>query len=826
MRLTLRTLLAYLDGILPEQDAADIEKKINDSPVATELMHRVRDLMRRLRLAAPNLDDPRPELDCNTVAEYLDNTLTSENVAAFEKACLESDVHLAEIAAGHQILSRILGEPVDIEPESRDRMYKIPEQLANNELPEPKPTLSPGTVAQRGGDGSDLSLDLDLRSRVKPTVPDYLRESKRPPRLLSVIAGGAVAAILVLVVVGALLFTLGQLEPGTPLGDLAARIGFVAPAKQVASNEKPKPAPDANKDATEKTTDKEGTSVKENANKPDAGEKPSQQSVEDIAAGKAPKATEPEKADEGPKPEQANLAATANGEAKKEAEPRPSEKSPLPIAKDDAAQTAADAEKRPATPPTEKENGGKTENGEKIAQPSADLTRPDREAAPKADATPPAEKTAENGASPKSADAKKASDDDSAKTTGEKEGDKEKQTPAATPKRLGRLITEDQILLLRGDDDTGWTRAPNKSLLFNDQPLLSLPANSPEIAMTNGLTVRAVGGTRFELVGFEPPLPPGVIVRYGRLTMMPVANPDTTARLSFGARSLKITFSDADSLVAIDVRRATATGDSPERDQERYVADFYVAVGKVTVEETGKQTITAKAPCRYAFNDAAEATLAPATKELPKWISDDVLSPLDQKASQAITQAFSTEKSARQTLLELASHRQKEVRLLAERQLCHVDYFDPMAVALGDVTKKLNWADYITQLRDAVARNKESAAAVRQSLERHYPQSTAATLYRMLWGFSDDQLKNGEDEKLVRGLENENLAVRVLSFWNLKELTGLSFYYRPEDTQLKRQQPTARWKQRLDAHGIRAKSGEEKASGAAAKEILPTTNGE
>jgi hypothetical protein len=124
VRLTLRTLLAYLDDMLDPAETKSIGEKVAESDAAQELIARIKQVTRRRRLTTPPATGPG-SFDPNTVAEYLDNTLATEQVADVEKACLESDVHLAEIAAVHQILTLVLSQPALVPPTARQRMYGL-----------------------------------------------------------------------------------------------------------------------------------------------------------------------------------------------------------------------------------------------------------------------------------------------------------------------------------------------------------------------------------------------------------------------------------------------------------------------------------------------------------------------------------------------------------------------------------------------------------------------------------------------------------------------------------------------------------------------------
>jgi hypothetical protein len=165
VRLTLRTLLAYLDDTLEPAEIKRIGQKVAESETARELIARIKSVTRRRRLTTPPLTGSADKFDPNTVAEYLDNTLSPEQVEEIERICLESDVHLAEIAACHQILTLVLGEPALVPPSAKRRMVALAGEGRPSGIRKKLPAAAAARDLEDRGEDDALLLGLPALRR-------------------------------------------------------------------------------------------------------------------------------------------------------------------------------------------------------------------------------------------------------------------------------------------------------------------------------------------------------------------------------------------------------------------------------------------------------------------------------------------------------------------------------------------------------------------------------------------------------------------------------------------------------------------------------------
>jgi hypothetical protein len=108
MRLTLRTLLSYRDGVLPPKAHEELSQKFRDSQTAQNLASRIDQAVLEPKPLASELAEIEQTCSPNDVSEFLDGTMSLDRVFAMERKCIASNAMLAELASIHSILAREL----------------------------------------------------------------------------------------------------------------------------------------------------------------------------------------------------------------------------------------------------------------------------------------------------------------------------------------------------------------------------------------------------------------------------------------------------------------------------------------------------------------------------------------------------------------------------------------------------------------------------------------------------------------------------------------------------------------------------------------------
>ncbi len=784
MRLTLRTLLAYMDDILDPADKEELAKKIESSSFAEDLIYRTQDTMRRLRLSAPQVIGTGMALDPNTVSEYLDNVLPPESVGDFERICLESPMHLAEVASSHHVLTMVLGEPADIDPIVRERMHALLQTLAGRKQLRIEPAH--GTPQTADKDESDAEAETPIKKSAevakapsKAELPEYLRTSVWSRHHVALTA---VAAILLVTVIGVLVAQTFQGETST--------VAQVAPDETLASPEivdassagEPSVIGSAigNGSATPVETDVASTSTEDETHG-DAG------------------STTPSTSDE------ALIPQVTGGDA----EPTVDAATSTPAAVvDNAGGEAAPSADTASTADATTAPGGEVALSVPTVSDSITPEEPRAEAA--AGAFPETDDVRVASSMPVADDASSGFED----TVGQA-GDVAE--PAVEPIVDMGTFLGGKVVLLRYNDQAGaWFRLASRSQVANGDKLLSLPAFRPEITLTSGVHVDLSGGSQIVvrtadeaeidgLTGVDTTTSTIEVV-YGRVVLINTANEDNQIVLKMGSALAGARLARGATL-AVEVERAYVPGQDPRVNPSPLVARLYAPEGGVNWQ-VGESETAIREPARWTIADGVVSPIT-ADSQPPEWIDQE---PAAQRSEQlygapVIEDSLNVVQPADIQLLELfMTGRRREVKSLATRSSVHVGLFLPFIEALRDSDQRSNWRTQIELLRSAMALSPESATRVWEALVAQRGEKAAADLYEMLCGYNLDQIGHTPEEmqtgalaRLIDWLEDDNLDYRVLAVQNLRELTGKNLLSNPAGSLSERAVGVRRWRDRLES---------------------------
>ncbi len=741
MRLTLRTLLAYMDDILEPEDHEDLGSKIEASDFASELIHRSRDTVRRLRLGAPAMlasgsDDVLDSVDlsdANSVAEYLDNTLPPEKVADFERMCLEPgnvpDMHLAEVASCHHVLTMVLGEPAEVDGELKSRMYQLPAQIASGQKLriEPSHSAPPAVAAQP----QSVASGGAPVAAVEAELPDYLRAASDSRRRMR--RWGLAAALL---------------------GLGAFSVWFLNPPEAELSSEIAKSGAGAFDGAMDIDIDM------------DMG------GMEEVTPSVPPVALSVPLVD---REEVASEEALADAPAYVAEVPAVTAEVETPAGKIDLVVEVEPALEEPFTASIE-------------PSPVPEVPALEKEMAAGGEATSEVAGAEPSVEFPTTGAATLALDGGGEPTVAEPMG----------PRRLGNYLGNNDVLLRHDARRDKWIRMPSRSPISTGDSLLTLPKFRTHVVLADVNTYLS-GGTQVQIPSgnFEASTSASDLnleVVFGRL-MLNAGIRGSQVAMQIGDQFREFRMSSSSEL-AVDVRRIFVPGSDYENVSAPVEAVWYLTSGSVEWPALAGGTQTVEAPAVWKMIDGVDE-IPELIEELPTWIDREAVTDVERIARDDLAGELEADQPVELRLLELTDGkgigRKKEVRILAAASSVYVGEFEPLVQALNDSDQKRAWEAHIDDLRQALVLSPEVASRVRQAFVNIRGEEAAGDLMKMLVGYSRaeigesrEEIQTGAVPQLLKWLDSDRLDYRLLAIRNLREITGKSKGYRPNDSSKRR----------------------------------------
>ncbi|MBA4104198.1 MAG: hypothetical protein C0485_00440 [Pirellula sp.] len=838
MRLTLRTLLAYMDDVLDPADQEDLGRKIESSPFATELIHRSRDAVRRLRLSAPevlaaesgDLHGDAAALDANTTSEYLDSTLSPDAVADFERSCLEAgnnaDMLLAEAASCHHILTMVLGEPAEVDADLRQRLYALaqapaaaPQQLRiepSHATPTNSSVTPPIAAAAVAPPVTPRPPQVDPD---EAAVPDYMlaavRQRRRSQRAI-------MAALLAFVIGGVAVWLAWPQKPvETPsevaeLGDIEDITGGVdvgdleTPAAESSTTSSTAAAPATGATAPAETDEAPAFTPSTTPTLPPltsgAGEMPAAPAEGTIDALPLDLPTAP-----GAEVAGAIAAETDAAMAGVETPPATGETTsavatePTPSAAEGVVPDASDmtlgpaAEATAAEPATPAADAAMTADASAAPTPTAPTPpaasgettpTPGEAAAVDAAAGPVLVADASGAMKPEAAPVPAVGSDPfppGASASAEK---------PAEAKPIGAYLGNNDVLLRFDAKQNVWTRVAPRTPITAGETLMSLPTFRTHVVLADA-NVYLSGGAEVEVLApgagagtaageFGLRIPYGQVVLNsglnGNRIDLSLVDQDRLAQLG------------PSSSLAVEVRRVFVPGPATNRQPAPVEASWYLTSG--SIEWNGEKV---EAPATWTTVDGADS--APVGIEnLPEWVDREPITAPERSARDAVAEALVPGEPVNIKLLELSDRtargRRTEDRALAARSGAYVGLYDALVNALNDTSQRASWRAQIDELRQAIARDPSAADGIAEAFALERGQDAAEDLMEMLFGFdaaavgtTRDEVKNGALVRIIRWMDDDDLTYRVLASYNWDEITGKRLFgnYRPEQNDSQRE---------------------------------------
>ncbi|MEM7477523.1 MAG: hypothetical protein AAF483_21260 [Planctomycetota bacterium] len=750
MRLTLRTLLAYRDGVLSPEDAEDMHRRIHQSEDAANLLKRIESISSEMQKPSSTIVGKGLAADPNSIAEYLDDVLESESIPALEKTCLESNAYLAELADCHSILSSALNTRVEVPEGLRQTALKIDDgehrKQFQVELKQRQKSVarSPKTNAllrmdAPHGDPTQASDD-DIPSSMASSNTTDRNDANAGPGVvenddLALSTSRAVEVQAPMMASGGESIkeqglnlegdSLSQEVPeyllGAPRGNwklpvaicglfalLAVLIwqalGPIGRVQELLASSDPQPA--TNK---QNAPDPNAPQASDSENENTVGEEDTKSDSEQFGSPNSP-------------------------------EPNPGTDSVAELPSSSSGENAGTNNEAPG-------NDRNATRNDSVGDPNV-IASGKRQSMP----VPPDNASADASA-----------------------GNPNKDLPFT----WRPTINSSPELLLGLDANSQLFRMPPNSGLPIGQQVVIPPNATSNLVDKSDVTWHFAGPTLAKVS------PDGMQSNLGRF-LLSADLPGKSTVLETPQRKIKIALLDQQSKVAVEVTyRRAKQGSVTEPDVFMPVLLIVAAEGNAEIEELGTgKSLSLGIAKGVSWIGAADGKVF-SMNRIPQWYRMRPSRPIDAEAVLEMSVDLNpdpqkNEQNVTAALARLAAGRRPEEAALAIQTQILIGDWSGFASKqfLGNSRMTVHWGSTIQLASIMLASDPSAAQELQKSLKKHFTSSD--TMYQMLVGLPEDQLASGQGfESLINELESPELAHRCTAYFELNRLTGEQLAYKP-----------------------------------------------
>jgi hypothetical protein len=374
---------------------------------------------------------------------------------------------------------------------------------------------------------------------------------------------------------------------------------------------------------------------------------------------------------------------------------------------------------------------------------------------------------------------------------------------------VGSFVSDDQVLVRWDAANEQWLRLARLTPIVAGDALLVFPLYRPQVLLATGVHLTLTGETLLTAGAADAAGVSQLTIPQGRILAVSAGKADAKLALDLAGIKGTVVFSEINSEVAIEVRNYLPPGANPaEAGGTIRVVRLLTTRGKASWQEgpldNPGETVAVEAGQVRDYVAAAPGQTSPLAASFD-WIDARNIADIDRRAARDADARLVPGRPLILSFAEMAdaSERRTELRAMAIRSLAFVNQFGPAIAALADESQKSYWPAHFDGLREALARSPETADLIYQALVKARGEDPGGKLYRLLWGYSPEDLQSREiPEQLVAWLDVEDLDFRVLAFENLRRITGATHLYQPQFPAPRRRTPVTRWNEALRLNEI------------------------